>query len=316
MDYPETTVETAEQLAPPPDSTAAQPGAQDSEEHLDAHAARLLIVSEEAKVAPQTSAVAQAVGFDCDICTYKHAMSLVKSGNYHAVLVDMDAGGETGLQLIKDARAMTTARPVPMVAIAETREVMHASRAGAAFTVARPVSVDLLRNTMGALYRMAVGLRRQYARYRIEVPLTLNFQGHSIEAKATDIGHGGFALVATEPLTVGSVASARFLLPGSEEQIIAVGEIRWSDAVGRAGLCFTSLAGTGRESLENWMARRHAGIEQPEPQTSIAPRPPQAFTAEDAKSPGRKTGRLILMMLLIAYCLFMVGFWIYLASSN
>ncbi len=312
MDQLPTTIETLEQSASAVQKTAVPA----SEEQFDPHAARLLIVSSEAKVAPQISAVTQAVGFDCDICTYKHVMSLLKSGNYHALLVDMDDGGTLGLPLIKEAHGTTTARPVPMVAIVESREVTSASRAGAAFTVSRPVSTDLLRNTMGALYRMAVGLRRQYARYRIEVPLTLSCQGKAIEAKATDIGHGGFALVAAEPLTMGSVVSARFVLPGSEEQIIAVGEIRWADPGGRSGLCFTSIAGTGRESLENWMARRHAGIEHPQPRVVVTPRPPQALTADDAKSTGRKSARLIITVLLVGYCLFMIGFWIYMVMSS
>jgi len=284
------------------------------EEHPDPHAARLLIVSEEAQITPQVSPVAQAVGFDCDISSYKHAISLLKSNNYHALLVEMDAAGTVGLELIKDVRAMTTARTVPIVAIAETREITQASRAGAAFTVSRPVSIDLLRNTMGALYRMAVGLRRQYARYRIEMPLSLTCLGKQIEAKATDIGNGGFAMVAAEPLTVGSVVSARFVLPGSEEQIIAVGEIRWADPRGRSGLCFTSIAGTGRESLENWIARRHAGIEHS--RVVAAPRPPQALTADDAKSTGRKTARSLITMLLVGYCLFMVAFWIYIMYTS
>ncbi|MGZ4826579.1 MAG: PilZ domain-containing protein [Terriglobales bacterium] len=302
---------TSETLAPD-----VEPGG-GPEDAPDPHAARLLLVSADEKVAPNMLAIAQAVGFDCDICAFAHAMSLLKGGTYHAAMVDIGTDSKIGLALVGEARGMTTARQVPIVALVDPREVNLAFRAGASFTVTRPVSSDLLRNTLAAIYRVAVGLRRQYARYRVEVPLTLTQQGKAVEAKATDFGSGGFALVAMEPLTCGSVMSVKFVLPGSEEQIVAMGEIRWADPRGRAGFCFTSIAGTGRASLENWMARRNAGIEHPESsRVPAAPRPRQAMTADAAANPTRRSARRMLTFLLIAYCLFMIGFWIYVASTS
>jgi hypothetical protein len=192
-------------------------------------------------------------------------------------------------------------------------------RAGASFAVPRPVTPDLLRNTLAAIYRIAVGLRRQYARYRVEMSLALTVGERSINAKATDVGNGGMALVAAEPLASGTVVSVCFVLPGSQEQIVAVGEIRWTDHHGRAGLCFNSIAGTGRAALENWLARRHAGIDQPHPShapATLAQRPPQATTAEAADDPARKTTGVFLSGVLVAFCLFVLGFWIYIALTS
>jgi hypothetical protein len=197
--------------------------------------------------------------------------------------------------------------------------VNSAFRAGASFVVPRPVTSDLLKNTLAAIYRIAVGLRRQYARYRVEMPLILTVAERSIDAKATDIGDGGMALVASEPLTSGAVVSVRFVLPGSQEQIVVVGEIRWADHLGRAGFSFNTIAGAGRAPLENWLARRHAGIDHPVPlhaPVTIEQRPPLVTTADKAADLGRRTARIALSAVLVAFCLFVLGFWAYIALTS
>lgn len=155
--------------------------------------------------------------------------------------------------------------------------------------------------------------------YRVEVQLALTVAERTIEAKATDIGDGGMALVASEPLASGAVVSIRFVLPGSEEQIVAVGEIRWPDHHGRAGFCFNSIAGTGRASLENWLARRHAGIDHPVPlhtPVTLDQRPLLVTTADKAADPARRTARLALSAVLVTFCLFVIGFWAYVALTS
>jgi PilZ domain-containing protein len=214
---------------------------------------------------------------------------------------------------------ISTCRQVPIVVLADPEDVNSAFRAGASFAVPRPVTPDLLRNTLAAIYRIAVGLRRQYARYRVEMSLSLTVADRSINAKVTDIGNGGMALVASEPLATGTVVSVCFVLPGCEEQIVAVGEIRWTDPYGRAGCSFNSIAGTGRASLENWLARRHAGIDHPGPSqapATVAQRPPQATTADEAADPAAKTTRIFLSGVLVAFCLFVLGFWVYIALTS
>jgi len=242
----------------------------------------------------------------------------LKSSAYHAAFVDIGAP-EEALSLIEQARGISTGRQIPSVALADPADVNSAFRAGASFAVPRPANPDLLRNTLATIYRIAVGLRRQYARYRVEMPLTLTCGGSSSDAKATDIGDGGIALVASEPLVSGSVVSVRFVLPGSEEQIVAVGEIRWADRHGRAGLCFNSLAGTGRASLENWLARRHAGLDHPVPlhaPVALVQRPPLVTTADAATDPARRTASFALSAVLVAFCLFVIVFWIYVALTS
>jgi len=280
--------------------------------------APLLIITAADQVGSDLLLEAGAVGFDCDVCMFPQALSLLKSGGYIAAVVDIGAP-EEAFSLIEQARGNSPGRQIPIVALADPADVNSAFRAGASFAVPRPVTADLLRNTLAAIYRIAVGLRRQYARYRIEMSLTLTVAERSINAKATDVGNGGMALVAAEPLASGTAVSVCFVLPGSEEQIVAVGEIRWNDPYGRAGLSFNSIAGTGRATLENWLARRHAGIDQPvasHAPATLVPHPPQATTADAALDPARKTTRIFLSGVLVAFCLFVLGFWIYVVLTS
>jgi CheY-like chemotaxis protein len=287
-----------------------QPAAHDS--------ARLLLICSADQVAPDLLLQTQAVGFDWDVCTFLQALPFLKSSAYHAAVVDVGAP-EEAFSLIEQARGISTGRQIPIVALADPADVNSAFRAGASFVVPRPVTSDLLRNTLAAIYRIAVGLRHQYARYRVEMRLALTVAERSIDAKATDIGNGGMALVASEPLPSGAVVSVCFVLPGSEEQIVAVGKIRWADCHGRAGFCFNSIAGTGRASLENWLARRHAGIDHPVPlhaPVTLEQRPPLVTTADKAADPARRTARLALSAVLVAFCLFVIGFWMYVALTS
>jgi CheY-like chemotaxis protein len=287
-----------------------QPAGQDS--------TRVLLITSVDQVEPDLLLQAQAVGFDWDVCTFPQALSFLQSSAYHAAVVDVGAP-EEAFSLIEQARGISTGRQIPILALADPEDVHSAFRAGASFVVPRPLTPDLLRNTLATIYRIAVALQRLYARYRVEVTLTLTFAERSINAKATDIGDGGMALVAAEPLASGEVVSVCFVLPGSEEQIVAVGEIRWADHLGRAGFSFNSIAWTGRASLENWLARRHAGIDQPVPMHApviLEQRPPLVTTADKAADPARRTARLALSAVLVAFCLFVIGFWAYIALTS
>ncbi len=225
---------------------------------------RLLLVCSDDSLGGDVMLASEAVGFDCDACESHQAIQVLQSHHYVAVFVDVGDKGDD-FSLIEAIRGATRMRQVPIVTISHPSDVNAAFRAGASFALARPINFELLKNTLAALYRIAVGQQRQYERYRVEMPLTLTIDDVTMQGKATDLGHGGVAFVTAEPLQSCTVVTVRFTLPGSEEQIIAVGEIRWSDHHGRAGLCFTSIAGTGRAALDNWIARRHAGISDPSP---------------------------------------------------
>lgn len=282
----------------------------------DAPQARLLLIYSDDNVASDLVVAARVVGFACDVCERHQALPFLSSNTYDAAILDVIAP-ETDFPLIEEARRASKCRQVPIVALAHPGDVNGAFRAGASFAMARPLNSDLLKNTLGAIYRIAVGQRRQYARYRVEIPLALTVEGQAMDGKATDLGHGGMAVVVPEPLLSGASVSVRFLLPGSEEQIIAVGEVRWTDHHGRAGLCFNSIAGVGRTALDNWIARRHAGMEDPAPRRVAPPvQPPLVTDADEAADRTRRTSRIALTAILATFCLFVVGFWIYVAMTS
>lgn len=276
--------------------------------------ARLLVISDE-KFPPEWLRMAQAIGFDYDLSVSSQALTLLKSSLYHAALVNLSAPPQS-LALIEQARNLTNCRQVPLAVLAERENLNAAFKAGASFALPRPITPELLENTLGAIYRVVLGLRRQYARYRVELPLILQLEGRAIEAKATDIGTGGMALVASEPLPLQTKVSVRFKLPGSEQEIVVVGEIRWTDHLGRAGLSFNLFAEPGRHALDDWMARRHLGIERRLP--ALPPPPPAASVAsfEVPPEPAPLAGRIVLGAFFAIFSLLMLAFWIYFAITS
>jgi hypothetical protein len=65
--------------------------------------------------------------------------------------------------------------------------------------------------------------------------------------------------------------------------------------------------------------RCHAGIDHPIPSRAPATpvqRPPLVTTADEATDPARRTARLALSAVLVAFCLFVIGFWIYVALTS
>jgi len=305
-------IANAREAAPADRAAGPVPAVTIESEHCEEDAGRLLIISEE-QVSLDLLRAAQGVGFDYDVCDFSQAVASLKTNAYHAALVNAGTS-EKALALIAEARNLSNCRQVPIAALVEAKDVNSAFRSGASFALPRPVTPELLENTLGAVYRIAVGLRRQSARYRVQVPLTLVLDGHTIEAKVTDIGTGGMALVASEPLVSGASVSIRFTLPGGEQEIVAVGEIRWTDYQGRAGLCFNALAEGGRAALDDWMARRHLGMEAAAPKR-LPRADPFANTFEVAAKHSTR-GRALLGAFLGFFCLIMLGFWIYFALTS
>ncbi len=298
-------------MAPVSPSTAPPPA-------TEAHYARLLLVTSDDSLAGDLVLQARLSGFDCDACELPEAMAFMIGGRYDAVLVDI-ADSAAGIAFIEELRNQGMTRHIPVSVIADAVVLQAAFRCGASFGIPHPVNADLLKNTLGAMYRLAIGQRRQYARYPVELPVVLTVQDETMDAKATDVGHGGMAFVAPIPLEKGSSVTVRFTLSGCKDPIVAAGEIRWTDHQGRAGLCFTTLAGAGQPALDAWIARRHAGVPDPEPSALAAPPIPLPrlnSTPETAADPVRRTGRWMLAAVLAAFCLFVTGFWIYVALTS
>jgi hypothetical protein len=272
----------------------------------------LLLISSSAAVSELT-AVARAVGFRYETCDLQRALPLLLSNSYDAAVVDFDAA-EPCLQFLEEVRAVAS-RKIPVAAIVNAPDLPSATRAGASVSLPRPVAPDSLRKTLASVYGIAISQRRRYQRCPVELPVVLTVDGESIEAKSTDIGSGGMAVVAPVPLATGSAVNVRFLLPGTERTVVASAEVRWADGRGRAGLCFTA-----REAIapENWTTPVHAATPEAVslPALRETMRTSPAVTPETTTDAAVRSGQLVLSVFLTLFCTVVVGFWIWLAISN
>lgn len=129
----------------------------------------------------------------------------------------------------------------------------RAFRLGANLVLWKPVTVDEAERVLRAAYELLNRVRRQFARL---VPKTLAFasiEGMAEDVMILDLSKGGMGVQAMAPLTRGTVVETRVYLPGVQSEIVAKGEVAWSDDSGRAGIRFEFLSGSSRTTLESWL---------------------------------------------------------------
>ena len=106
--------------------------------------------------------------------------------------------------------------------------------------------------------RLASTNRRRSVRQKVHVPAYATFSGDSKKDlldlyEVLDISEGGVAVQCASPLEVDKQIEIGLDLAESSEQFTAKARVVWSNANGRAGLGFSSLAEPVQRSLREWL---------------------------------------------------------------
>lgn len=124
------------------------------------------------------------------------------------------------------------------------------------FTLAKPVTGDLLARALKAAYTNMA--QQRVANYRHTVPArlvagTLNHRGWQRtlhQVTVVNLSQTGLCLNAAEPLPHGASLSMSLTLPESSCSVHATGNIVWSHTNGRTGVAFDRAAGPEMKRLQ------------------------------------------------------------------
>jgi uncharacterized protein (TIGR02266 family) len=105
--------------------------------------------------------------------------------------------------------------------------------------------------------------RREHARHRLELEIDVSSDHNFYTGITSDLSEGGVFVATHLERAVGTVVDLAFKLPGSDEVLQAVGEVRWlraysesSDAPPGLGIRFVLLGPGVREAIQRFLAQR------------------------------------------------------------
>jgi CheY-like chemotaxis protein len=202
------------------------------------------------------AAVLHELGVEQKPCeSASDAMELLIQGQFAALVLDFDLPG--AVQVAKLSRmASPQRRPVLFALVGAASAIADTSQAGANVVLYKPLDLEQVRCSLRAGREFMRSDRRQSTRQRIETLAYLQFGIAALPALVLDLSEQGLAVQAPEPLPSVRQVPLRFVLPGSEHMVEALGEVIWSDDSGRAGLFFSQLKPASRKFLKNWLIRR------------------------------------------------------------
>ena len=102
--------------------------------------------------------------------------------------------------------------------------------------------------------------QRRYFRASVELPVTIIVPGHELilAGVARDVSRGGMRVTTTTDLPAGQAIVLRFLLPGSEHELLMRGKVVLSfyDAASKQyahGIAFTQYTPADLDAVEKWV---------------------------------------------------------------
>src|SRR5580692_2666395 len=136
-------------------------------------------------------------------------------------------------------------------------ETGYALKAGSSFALERPLTLESLRHTLQAAYRMIVRERRRYFRYPISVPAAASKKGElEIFGETVNVSERGVAFSGSTSLGPGAEVTVQFTLTNPQLAITAECKVCWTNDGGQSGLSFLSLPSDLSSELQAWLARR------------------------------------------------------------
>jgi len=195
------------------------------------------------------------LGLGPEVCSAPdNALDLLQSRKYNPVIVDcdqMDADGE----LLRSLRESVTNRDsIALGIISDEAAASDAFALGANLVIRKPVDAEEAGRILRTARALVTKMRRRFLRHVLHTLAYVHVDGLNDTPMLLDIGEGGLALQALDPLEERRAFSIRFSLPGDPEEYEAVAAAVWNDVSGRAGMRFLGLPVAARERLREWLA--------------------------------------------------------------
>jgi PilZ domain-containing protein len=202
------------------------------------------------------TAVLDLLGIEQQTCpSSAEAVELLVQGHYSALVLDFDLPGAG--QVVRMARmASARRRPVVFAMVSAFTPVGGAFECGVNFVLYKPLVCEQVARSLRAGQGFMPPNPRHSPRHKLDTLVYLQLGVVALPAIVLDLSEQGLALQAPEPLPPVQNVPLHFVLPGTSQEVEAIGEVIWADDDGRAGLFFSSLDPASRHHLKNWLAKR------------------------------------------------------------
>jgi c-di-GMP-binding flagellar brake protein YcgR len=98
--------------------------------------------------------------------------------------------------------------------------------------------------------------QQRYFRVTVEIPITLNYEGHEIEGTTVNLSSGGVAVQCPIEIAHGATLEISFQLPDTDSVIEGKAKLAWTSPGGLAGLSFEELHPALTNELQQWLLER------------------------------------------------------------
>ena len=188
------------------------------------------------------------------------AIEAMRNQQFDLLLVDLD--GTCAMDVLAFQTSVAENQPRLVVVFSQdTMALTSARKLRVHFVLRKPFTSYLMARTLKAAYHLLLKGRRIPHRQSVHITADATFaddpdmsgpQG----AMILDISYSGLCMQMKEAVRVDAVITLDFRLPGSDIRMHLAGQIRWSDAFGKAGVEFLSAPPLEQEALHRWLDAR------------------------------------------------------------
>lgn len=219
-----------------------------------------LLLSRDDEVIRMLRRVLQDLAVELQVCTGSDdCVQQLSRRKFDAVIVDCDDvhGGQEALRSVR--KTTSNKSSTTFAIINGITSVQNAFQMGANLAMEKPISPDRALHSFRAAQGLMEAERRRYYRYRVDMPVSLQFGKQEYRAVATNLSNGGMAVRIQDALPEHQLGALSFTLPGSEVRLELKARVAWADNEGRAGIRFEQVSSSSRTKLEKWSEQQPGG---------------------------------------------------------
>lgn len=194
------------------------------------------------------------LGIDAEVCEAREtALDVLDRRRFDPIIIDCDTI-DADLAVMRKVRSSDANNDAIALGLIRDDSQLHDVYSnGANFVIRKPLNYEEAGLILRAARSLVNRMRRHFMRYALETLAYARLDGVNDLPMLLDIGEGGMAIQALEPLEPRRAFAVHFRLPGEPEEFEAVAATAWSDPSGRCGLRFLGMPPVQRERLKAWL---------------------------------------------------------------
>jgi ActR/RegA family two-component response regulator len=223
-----------------------------------AKAVKVILVSDDSETVAVLCNCMEQMAMQVEVCAdIESSAGKLCRGKFEAVVIDFSYGAKA-LELVIKTHEMTSHKKAVVIAVLnDSSEMPGAFRAGASFTLVKPLLAEILAHTLRAAYPMMVREMRRYYRCAIEVPVRVATGNRTdFLAETINISEGGMAIVTMTQVRVGEQLTLIVVLPGMSNEVQITANVCWTKDPGHVGLEFVKVPAMESAGLQSWLSDR------------------------------------------------------------